>query len=351
MYVHIDMGPVNWVSAAIWTTNQEVVLGSVLGAIYALTVRAGTSFEQHEVRIIKLIHEMNSTVLALAYDTRRNRLAVGYTNALVIWERIDSKTWRRLDTLRIGSGRATIRITTLNFFGSYGELFVGSCSGPMVWRHEGQLVPLATEPETPQILATAFSHDQSVMAVSTLDDSVIVWPVADRPLTILTQSSHTHHLESGHESRLYDPCTPIAITRKGYIVYGTSDGVVGVISHQGERYQTLTREAHSVRIITSSSNMLYVSFKDIVGAVTVVGYTDDDSTYRRFRARPETQPRSAFYHFADVYQPLNQIVIRPNPKRECVNMFAFACLAVVLAMWALALAGPKYSEFAFNIPM
>ncbi|KAG8688005.1 hypothetical protein FRC08_011663 [Ceratobasidium sp. 394] len=352
LYIHMDR--TDYVTAITWTTEHEIVLGCVNGTVYMATLITRSSDEHIKICIDKFLYEIGLTIFSLAYDPTIKCLALGYSNRVSVWECDNSGMWQQIGGFSITDDESSARVNALEFFGVNHNLFVGSESGAMVWSPTGGLATLETTSSVYQISATAFAHDKSMMASSTLDEYIIIWPVSHQlPLTFL---SHTYKLETGHESHAFNPRTPVAVTHDRRVVCGTSDGSVVVLSHQGQRLQTISSEAHSTRMISVSSDMLYVSFTDAVGAVTIVGYTNDNTTrdqYAELHASDQSEwPQAKFYQFSDVYRAPKLVVhtrAEPRRKHACVIVL----MIIFMSLWVcwFAVGAPTNGSYTFEILM
>ncbi|KAG8686401.1 hypothetical protein FRC08_012521 [Ceratobasidium sp. 394] len=251
IYCHVGMDRLNHVTAITWATDLQIILGSSNGAVYVATVIVSPAPEENRIKITYLLGDIVSPIRALAYDFDRKLLALGYRGHASIWQRsVDKHTaqnWVIIDIFRTTIDRIATKVNTLHFFGPHKSLFVGLESGAMVWFAKGRLTEVDMGSRLCRIGATALSPDNLAMAVSTLDQSVLVCPLSSNgPIAELAQD---YLLESGQEWHRFRSYTPIVFTSGCQIACGTLDGTIAIISHNGSCLQKLSYGMCSVLMV------------------------------------------------------------------------------------------------------
>ncbi|KAG8791220.1 hypothetical protein FRC12_009842 [Ceratobasidium sp. 428] len=256
IYFHVGMGRQNHVTRITWATDVQIILGCITGAVYTATLAVDPSPEENRVTITKLLHDEDSPIRALAWDSSHKILAIGYSEHVSIWRRIldeRPRVWETIDEFGASSADLTLgQIHSLWFSDSGKSLIVGLETGTIVWFSKGNMVATDTSPGERRIGAASLSLDNSIMAVSTRDQSILIWPfMPDGPITSL---AYTYRLESGRELCKFESRTPVAVTQDRNIVCGTLDGTIAVLTYSGFCLQRLKNGALSHVPLESDSN-------------------------------------------------------------------------------------------------
>ncbi|KAG9096609.1 hypothetical protein FRC07_010896 [Ceratobasidium sp. 392] len=316
---HIDMGPLHYVTAIVWPNDQQLILACV-----------------HKIEISKLF-SVNSLTLTLAYDPDGSRLAVGRPHSVCVWQREEGSGWAQIGDFHVDLDGSLPLVEYLHFFGLNCELFVGTTAGPMIWGRKGTVVLLDVNPPV-HIGATAFAANDSIMAVTTLDAAVIIWPVSrESPLTFLP---HKFQLKAAEESSAFEPHYPVAVTAERHIICGTTDGSIVVLSHNAKRLQTLTRHAHCTRLISSSPHIFVAAFTDAVGVVTHTGYTSNEDIYNyhieKRAQHSEEGTYSHFYKFNELYkQRARAGLVRASGTKCCCLCQCMSTAIIVIIVFVV----------------
>ncbi|KAG9126561.1 hypothetical protein FRC07_002971 [Ceratobasidium sp. 392] len=312
----VEMGPLKCVLAVVWINDRRMVLGCIDGTIYDARLASRLTRADDKIRISLLYHPSPLAIYALAYDVDRNLLAVGYSKSVVVWEKGIGKRgqeeWETIHSLDLSAALPTgARTHTLRFMGSEpGRLIVGTEAGAWNWifEHREQLISLSDLTKVYDIGAIAFALDDSLMAVSTLEHTVLIWPITPT-FEVLSILSRQYTPESGQEWRLWQPHVPIAITDERRVVVGTLDGTIAVLTCNGFRLQSLKRAAHCTRAIVTDRDMLYVAYTVPVGVVIIVGYTNDRATNLK-----EYNPSHPAASRQTIAYDLCEVLDEPAPK-------------------------------------
>ncbi|KAG8778038.1 hypothetical protein FRC12_025209 [Ceratobasidium sp. 428] len=245
IYFHIEMGRQNFITAIVWATDWQIILGCFNGAIYTATLTENPSPVENRVALRNLLHDEDSPVRALAWDPNRKRLAVGYAKHVSVWQRIHDKrprVWEVLDEFCAPSVdfNASGQVLSL-WFSRTGTLVAELETGTIVWSSNGTTTATDASIEERRIGAASLSSDHSILAASTRDQSVIIWPfLPNGPIVGL---ANTYSLESGREWCNFESRTPVAVTRDRNIVCGTLDGTIVVVDYRGSRLQRIENGA------------------------------------------------------------------------------------------------------------
>ncbi|KAG9086382.1 hypothetical protein FS749_003680 [Ceratobasidium sp. UAMH 11750] len=239
IYCHVGMGRLSHVTAITWATDLQIILGCFNGAVYVATLTLNPN--ENRIKITHLLDDVVSPVRALTYDIDCKLLAPGYRSHVSVWHRSVGETharpWKMVDIFRTTIGDLPAKVNTLCFFGPHKYLFLGLDAGAMIWFASGQLTILDTGTRPYRIGSAALSGDESTMAISTLDQSVIIWPVS--PEGPFVSLANEYALESGREWHRFEPCTPVAFTSDLKVACGTLDGMVVILSHTGSCLQKI----------------------------------------------------------------------------------------------------------------
>ncbi|KAG9097860.1 hypothetical protein FS749_005253 [Ceratobasidium sp. UAMH 11750] len=359
---HIDMGRLHYVTAITWVKDlQQIILGCADASVYMATFDI---MSEHKIRFNKLF-PAKSLIVALAYNRDRGRLAVGYSHDVFIWRCVDDPArWEQVNTLHVNLDGSLPSIKFLHSLDRIAPSLLEQRLAQLpfrIWSGGESLVLRETRPQVCRIGAAAFAPDNPIMAITTLDESVIIWPVAMQ--SIITTWPHVHALKSTAELGVSDPQHPIEVTHDRRVVCGTLDGSVIILSHNAQRLQTLTRRtllflSAIIKIHLSISNyrgslssieftapaIIVVSFTDAIGVVTHVGYTNDKEAYDyhdKKRVNPEGKDSDArFYKFAELLK--QSATARPNRIRSCVHecsiktIMWIIILPIVVGIWIAA---------------
>ncbi|KAG8794486.1 hypothetical protein FRC12_024092 [Ceratobasidium sp. 428] len=180
----VEMGPLKCVMAVVWIHDRRMILGCIDGTIYDA------------------------------------KLASKLTRAsIVVWEKgvgkRGKKVWETVQSLDLSATLpASARTHTLRFMGSDpGRLIVGTEAGVWIWifQHREQLILLSDLTKVYDIGAIAFALDDSLIAVSSLEHTVLIWPITPT-FEVLSILSRHYTPESGQEWQLWEPHVPITIT-------------------------------------------------------------------------------------------------------------------------------------------
>ncbi|KAG9102929.1 hypothetical protein FRC06_000780 [Ceratobasidium sp. 370] len=124
------------------------------------------------------------------------------------------------------------------------------------------------------------------MAVSTLDQSIFIWPFSpDGPITAL---AHEYLLEGGREWHRFEPHTPVAFTSDLKVACGTLDGTIAIISHRGSCIQKLRYAGHCTRALATDEGMIYAAFTSAVGSTTIIAYCNNEARRKRLKGKQLT---------------------------------------------------------------
>ncbi|KAG8770112.1 hypothetical protein FRC12_004511, partial [Ceratobasidium sp. 428] len=222
IYCHVRMDRSNHVTAVVWATDLQIILGCFNGVVYVATLITNPAPDEDRIKIRGLISDIVSPVRALAYDGDRKMIALGYRGLVSIWRW--ATVWEMVDIFATKIGGILAGVNSLHFFGADKILLLGLDSGVMIWRGRGELGPVNLGLRVCRIGAAAVSSDSSFMAISTLDRSIFIWPLSPQgPTASLTRQ---YSLESGHEWHKFEPYTPVAVTSDLCVVCGTLDGTI-----------------------------------------------------------------------------------------------------------------------------
>ncbi|KAG8719471.1 hypothetical protein FRC12_014182 [Ceratobasidium sp. 428] len=255
IYFHVGMGRQNHVTKITWATDVQIILGCVTGAVYTATLAADPSSEENRVKITKLLHDEDLPICALAWNSSHKILAVGYSTHVSIWRRIldeRPRVWETVDEFDASSADLALgQVHSLWFSNSRKSLIVGLETGTIVWFSKGNMISTDTSPKECRIGAASLSFDNSIMAVSTRDQSILIWPfLPDGPITSL---AYTYRLESGREWHKFESRTPVTVTQDRKVVCGTLDGTISVLTFSGFCLQRIKNGASSC--ISLESNL------------------------------------------------------------------------------------------------
>ncbi|QRV83661.1 transmembrane protein [Ceratobasidium sp. AG-Ba] len=330
IYCHVGMGRFDYATSICWVTDLQLLIGSSQGNIYVATLNIDKCNEEKQrIEITRLLHDVNSPIRALAYDSNRKLLALGYKGHVSIWryQLQPGRGWGMLDIFRTNINGVSAKVNSLDFFGSCSNLLLGLESGLVVWYAKGELHVVDTGLKVCHVGSTAISTDHSTLAVSTLDQSILVWPLStEGPIGPLVQE---YPLESGREWHIFESRTPVAFTSETKIVCGTLDGTVDLITHNGLRIQRLTNANYCTRALATYGSIVYASFTSPVGYVVIVAYSNSENRIARSKEKCGLEQNPHFYLFNKVYRP-------PNPKRKAKapkDRSYMAIFVVVLIIW------------------
>ncbi|KAG8716878.1 hypothetical protein FRC08_008620 [Ceratobasidium sp. 394] len=302
--LQVGMGPLSCITAATWVGDHEIIFGCVNGAVYMATIETDPRPAERKIRIVELIHRFVSPICAIAYNAKNRFLALGYSNYVAIWRHRPGErnaAWEAFDFFRVRYESVPAHVNSLHFLGANNRLFIGSESGAATWSSARNLVSLDTQEEGYRIVTSAISSDGSIMAVSTLDRFIHIWPLSPQgPHTAL---SHKYLLKSGQEGCKFQHYTPVTLTKDYKVVCGTPDGTISILDRNGVCRQKLTRRAHCVEAIVANQDMLYVAFTGAIGVITIVVYSNSDTKQAEVKgafALPELRP--TYYTFGEVYK-------------------------------------------------
>ncbi|KAG9098834.1 hypothetical protein FS749_002817 [Ceratobasidium sp. UAMH 11750] len=308
---HVEMGRQNHVTALTWATDLQIILGCASGAVYTATLRINPPLGENRVQLTNLLHDEDSAICAVAWDSEQKLLAIGYADHVSVQRRIIDRrprVWETVDTFDTSCGNLETcgQVHSLWFFGAKKSLVVGLDIGTMVWFSQGNITAEAGT-EGCRIGAASLSSDNSLMAVSTRDQSVIIWPVL--PEGPITRMANTYLLESGREWGRFESRVPVALTPDHKVVCGTLDGTIAVLAHTGLCLQKLKNEGLCTRMIVADENMIYATFTSAVDATTIIVYCNDGARRSLLQDKfssPEVAERdSHLYLFQKVYSPPN----------------------------------------------
>ncbi|KAG8723172.1 hypothetical protein FRC09_004418 [Ceratobasidium sp. 395] len=183
------------------------------------------------------------------------------------------------------------------------SLLVGLESGTAVRHSTGEVSTEGTGARDCKISATALSPDNSLMAVSTLNQSILIWPML--PQGPVPGLGNEYELESGQEYLRFESYTPVALTHDHKVICGTLDGTIVILAHTGLCLQKLSHEGRCTRRIVAREHMIYVSFTTAIDAVTIVAYCNNNMEYERLKGKAQllrpAECNAEFYHFENVY--------------------------------------------------
>ncbi|KAG8711537.1 hypothetical protein FRC09_020540 [Ceratobasidium sp. 395] len=192
------------------------------------------------------MHEENLPIRALAWDSSQKRLALAYTHHVSIWQRIHDKRpriWEEIDEFCASSTDLSVPspIVSLWFSSTKRNLVTGLETGTIVWSGKGDMTATDADINKSRIGVASLSSDNSIMAVSTQDQSIVIWPfLPEGPLTNL---ANTYSLESGQQWHEFESRTPVALTLDRTIVCGTLDGTIAILAYTGSCLQKLKNGA------------------------------------------------------------------------------------------------------------
>ncbi|KAG8717502.1 hypothetical protein FRC09_014166 [Ceratobasidium sp. 395] len=235
IYCHVRMDRSNHVTAVIWATDFQIILGCFNGVVYVATLITNPTPDEDRIKIRGLISDIVSPIRALAYDSNRKMIALGYPGHVSVWRwaagEYRKHVWRMVDIFATKISGTSAGVNSLHFFGADKALLLGLDSGVMIWRGTGELKLVNMGLRACRIGAAAVSSDDSFMAISTLDRSIFIWPLSPQgPTVSLTRE---YLLESGLEWHKFEPHTPVAVTSNLCVVCGTLDGIIAVLSQSG----------------------------------------------------------------------------------------------------------------------
>ncbi|KAG8708530.1 hypothetical protein FRC09_001204 [Ceratobasidium sp. 395] len=232
------------VVAIVWATDLQLILGCFNGTVYVATLLVGS--KQKRIKITHLLSDIISPIRALAYDTERKILALGYRGHVSIWQR-RAQLWEMIDIFHTTIDLTVAKVNTIHFFGPRKNLFIGLDSGAMVWSARGERSVVNMGARICRIGATTLSPDDLVMAASTLDQYILIWLLT--PEGPITDLPHEYILESGTEWRMFEPRNPVVVTNDSEVVCGTLDGTITVLSHRGLCLQKLRYGTNSHSLV------------------------------------------------------------------------------------------------------
>ncbi|KAG8721936.1 hypothetical protein FRC09_007111 [Ceratobasidium sp. 395] len=242
IYFHVDMGRQDYVTAITWATDYQIILGCANGAVYTATLATDPAPGENRVSITRLMHEEDSPIRALAWDSDQKRLALAYAHHVSIWWRIYDKrprVWEEIDEFRASSTDLSVpgQIVSLWFSSTKRNLITGLETGTIVWSGKGNMMATDADINESRIGIASLSSDNSIMAISTRNQSIVIWPfLPEGPLTNL---ANTYLLESGQEWHKFESRTPVALTLDRTIVCGTLDGTIVILAYTGSCLQKL----------------------------------------------------------------------------------------------------------------
>ncbi|KAG8783875.1 hypothetical protein FRC12_019258 [Ceratobasidium sp. 428] len=130
-------------TAIIWATDWQTILGCFNRAVYTATPTVNPSPVENRVALRNLLHDEDLPVCALAWDPNWKRLAVGYAKHLSVWQRIHDKrprVWEMLDEFCAPSVDfdASGQVLSL-WFSRTGTLVAKLETGTIVWSSDGTM--------------------------------------------------------------------------------------------------------------------------------------------------------------------------------------------------------------------
>ncbi|KAG8773333.1 hypothetical protein FRC12_002577 [Ceratobasidium sp. 428] len=309
------MGRTNYVTAAVWATDLQVIVGCVSGAVYVATLTVDPSSEKDKIRFTDILCERSLPIRALAYDSDTKTLALGYADDVSVRRRVfggrGAPLWETIDVFQVSSNNSPARVRSLYFMEKTQSLLVGLDTRTAVRHSTGDVSMEGTGSRDCRIGATALSPDNSLMAVSTLEQAILIWPML--PQGPIPGLDNEYQLESGQEWHRFESYTPVALTHDHKVVCGTLDGTVVILAHTGSCLQKLNHTGHCTRRIATREHMIYVSFTTAIDAITIVAYCNDNMECQRLKEKSQllrpAEHNAEFYHFENVYAPK----LKPQP--------------------------------------
>ncbi|KAG8781305.1 hypothetical protein FRC12_022009 [Ceratobasidium sp. 428] len=227
------------VLCAIWCSETIILTGGSNGLMYIMEFQPQN--DSNPVSLRSILSPMPDQIKCLALDASQTYLAVAYGTQVAIYQRAAGTgfdSWSFLDRIAKPYDGEEALVHAILFFGHTPcSLLVGySGAGMTIWRSPQRFVyyDAGRVPNICRIGDFALSATESFIAMTTLDQSVVTYPMTYEGPS-LDEINVYDYPEKSRES----PALPVALTSSNLVLSGTAVGDVVVLYPNGALAFTL----------------------------------------------------------------------------------------------------------------
>ncbi|KAG8779703.1 hypothetical protein FRC12_023934 [Ceratobasidium sp. 428] len=253
------------VTSGVWRTDGRLYLGCSDGQAFQLDFDPGNPRPLSMRRLLTIETDHKTSIRALAFDPLRHLIAAGCGNEVYIYSQSmvrNSEEWNCVERIPGPCEGNKGTVTSLSFYGQSLDnrcLFIGhAMAGFCVGKSPGKFQRTAKGESVSSIGSATISSDERFIAISSLDQSIVTYPLGPNGPVIRDQREFLFH-----EQTEYSPIVPIALTSGNLIFKGTASGDVPVLdSLHGPLAPIQLGAKRIVRTLTTHGDRLVVGSSD-----------------------------------------------------------------------------------------
>ncbi|KAG8735821.1 hypothetical protein FRC10_010108, partial [Ceratobasidium sp. 414] len=254
------------ITSGVWRTDGRLYIGSSDGQAFQLDFDPTIHRPLIMRRLLK-VHtgRQKMSIRALAFDPLRHIIAAGCGAEVHIYSQSiisGSEEWSCVERIPGPCEGNQGIVTALCFFGQSLDnrcLFVGhAMAGFCIWKSPGIYERTPKGMNVSSIGSATISSDERFIAISSLDQSIVTYPLGPGgPLL------HEQREFPFHEQTDYSPIVPIALTSNNLIFKGTASGDIPILDstngpmapiHLGARRIIRTLTTYGDKVVVGSSD-------------------------------------------------------------------------------------------------
>lgn len=242
---------------ALWQDESTIFVGGSNGTVYEL--RLGSKKSLQPISMHAVLGPLPQQVLALAFDRELELLAVAYGSLVSVYQ-WKSYGWTAISQVPEACHGPESLVHSLFFFGRDGrKLFVAYAeAGFRTWEYDNptktSFMSRKTNPKICRVGQASLSADESLLSISTLDQSIVTYPFTNAG-PVLEQMREFHPFERTD----FNPILPITHTSTDLILSGSVNGDVPVVKSGATQLAPIHQgRDHLIRQLAASGDMIYV---------------------------------------------------------------------------------------------
>ncbi|KAG8707829.1 hypothetical protein FRC08_000265 [Ceratobasidium sp. 394] len=276
-----------------WATSANILIGNSLGSVlhFSMTLNPIT-YSPVFPQSIALPHSSyiqtqgNRPIKAMDFDPLQRRLAIALDGEIQFWNltvtKRGQKEWMAFDALKFQHNGHKQPVSSILFFGENRNLLAATSCGFVIWTGKGNS-PLHYERGQyglPSIGQCALAPDETMLATSTSDFTILIWPLSDSGL-IMDQHQRIFKIPTGRDQANTNSA-PVAFLDESVVTADLLDNIY-VLSRNGEIKHSVSVGldcfVRSIWVSESTEdatlNTVNIVAKGPTGTILLIGYAED----------------------------------------------------------------------------
>ncbi|KAG9097330.1 hypothetical protein FS749_006572 [Ceratobasidium sp. UAMH 11750] len=275
-----------------WTSNTQFIIGTGTGEVLQASLLPAGQSDNDLVLVSTIIPPFKRSILAFCHDPIRNFIAISFFDKIQIWcLRLDSKCRHRWVLYNmIQCLENDWYATAMTFFGENNHsLCVVTPSGFITWTYKEKSSFRCYNHEFEAVVThCVVSLDNLLMAGSTCDRSILIWPLQATGPVISEQQ--TFDIPTGRSWVEYAESAPLAYFDAETVITADPIGNIYLLSLEGEpKHVFSVGDNYFIHSISMSDQMFSVVVMGPVCTTMLIGFTTNAAIHRRLAKAWEEQ--------------------------------------------------------------